>query len=94
MTKAELLKALAEKRAAAGGKACWMSVDSEASLYVHISSVGQDRFYYRTKKIVRRVGKVSDLSLGIRCHTTFRHPFNFSWSGKTCDIRRSSKTTS
>ena len=30
----------------------------------------------------------------IRCHTTFRHPFNFSWSGKTCDIRRSSKTTS
>ena len=31
---------------------------------------------------------------GIRCHTTFRHPFNLSWSGKTCDIRRSSKTTS
>ena len=30
----------------------------------------------------------------IRCHTTFRHPFNLSWSGKTCDIRRSSKTTS
>ena len=32
--------------------------------------------------------------LGIRCHTNFRHPFNLSWSGKTCDIRRSSKTTS
>ena len=31
---------------------------------------------------------------GIRCHTNFRHPFNLSWSGKTCDIRRSSKTTS
>ena len=30
----------------------------------------------------------------IRCHTNFRHPFNLSWSGKTCDIRRSSKTTS
>ena len=33
-------------------------------------------------------------SHNIRCHTTFRHPFNLSWSGKTCDIRRSSKTTS
>ena len=32
--------------------------------------------------------------LPIRCHTTFRHPFNLSRSGKTCDIRRSSKTTS
>ena len=36
---------------------------------------------------------VNDKS-NIRCHTTFRHPFNLSWSGKTCDIRRSSKTTS
>ncbi len=35
-----------------------------------------------------------DKSEAIRCHTTFRHPFNLSWSGKTCDIRRSSKTTS
>ena len=37
------------------------------------------------------VGKVKSI---IRCHTNFRHPFNLSWSGKTCDIRRSSKTTS
>lgn len=64
MTKTELLKAIAEKRTAAGGKSCWMSVDSEASLYVHITPLGQDRFYYRTKKIARRIGKVSDLSLG------------------------------
>ncbi len=34
------------------------------------------------------------VSTVIRCHTNFRHPFNLSWSGKTCDIRRSSKTTS
>lgn len=39
-------------------------------------------------------GYNNDEDLVIRCHTTFRHPFNFSWSGKTCDIRRSSKTTS
>lgn len=64
MTKAELMKVLAERRAAASGKSCWMSVDSEASLYVHISPAGQDRFYYRTKTMVRRIGKVSDLSLG------------------------------
>jgi integrase len=64
MTKNDLLKMMAEKRAAAGGKPCWMSVDSEASLYVHITPLGQDRFYYRTKKIVRRIGKVSELGLG------------------------------
>ena len=34
------------------------------------------------------------VDMTIRCHTNFRHPFNLSWSGKTCDIRRSSKTTS
>ena len=39
----------------------------------------------------QRMGILEDF---IRCHTTFRHPFNLSWSGKTCDIRRSSKTTS
>lgn len=39
-------------------------------------------------------GFIKRCVVGIRCHTTFRHPFNFSWSGKTCDIRRSSKTTS
>lgn len=59
MTKAELLKAMAAKRAVAGGKSCWMSVDGEASLYVHITPLGQDRFYFRTKKIARRIGKVS-----------------------------------
>lgn len=64
MTKAELLKAMAAKRAVAGGKSCWMSVDGEASLYVHITPLGQDRFYFRTKKIARRIGKVSDLSIG------------------------------
>ena len=36
----------------------------------------------------------AEVGKGIRCHTNFRHPFNLSWSGKTCDIRRSSKTTS
>ena len=40
------------------------------------------------------IGAVQSAVDTIRCHTTFRHPFNFSWSGKTCDIRRSSKTTS
>ena len=64
MTKIELLKAIADKRAAAGGKPCWMSVDSEASLYVHINPLNQDRFYYRTKTLVRRIGMVSDLSIG------------------------------
>lgn len=38
--------------------------------------------------------KIKLTGQAIRCHTTFRHPFNLSWSGKTCDIRRSSKTTS
>jgi len=40
------------------------------------------------------VNVVPHAGIRIRCHTTFRHPFNLSWSGKTCDIRRSSKTTS
>lgn len=38
--------------------------------------------------------EIDDDRESIRCHTNFRHPFNLSWSGKTCDIRRSSKTTS
>ena len=41
-----------------------------------------------------RVGALDLIRHAIRCHTNFRHPFNLSWSGKTCDIRRSSKTTS
>ena len=50
-------------------------------------------------KTYANTGKVKSFRLdfeqhAIRCHTTFRHPFNLSWSGKTCDIRRSSKTTS
>ena len=57
-----------------------------------ISPVDDDKYRSATIPDTDRLW----LSLGatIRCHTTFRHPFNFSWSGKTCDIRRSSKTTS
>ena len=49
---------------------------------------------YRKDTQLLLVLTVSDGAGRIRCHTTFRHPFNLSWSGKTCDIRRSSKTTS
>ena len=57
-------------------------------------------FFKYTVPVRAMIGKVSDEegmmfpNENIRCHTNFRHPFNLSWSGKTCDIRRSSKTTS
>ena len=53
--------------------------------------------YYLEKKDPDFEAKAQEVLLlykRIRCHTNFRHPFNLSWSGKTCDIRRSSKTTS
>ena len=58
---------------------------------VRNSSVRTDVSKFRVTDETRRIRVVDE---SIRCHTTFRHPFNFSWSGKTCDIRRSSKTTS
>lgn len=51
-------------------------------------------FRYQWKDSTGKVKYARDYLGTIRCHTNFRHPFNLSWSGKTCDIRRSSKTTS
>ena len=58
---------------------------SEVELRQDVTDLLSDRLALRRARRNRKT---------IRCHTNFRHPFNLSWSGKTCDIRRSSKTTS
>ena len=74
---------------------------SVTKLHVHLIFTTKYRRKVMTPEVLESVLaalKITAEDLGcsllIRCHTNFRHPFNLSWSGKTCDIRRSSKTTS
>ena len=63
---------------------------SEVELRQDVTGLLSDRLALRRARRNRK----TRYRAPIRCHTTFRHPFNLSRSGKTCDIRRSSKTTS